>query len=219
VGIIVTQEDRYPVQGLLSTRRIPPGYRWREVVQLRVPPTAVTPAMLHLEVGFYDLQTMARLPVVGPPDVALGDHVRLGAWQLRSRPGAYPNAMSYVFGDAVELVGFEMTHRVLRPGETLTLTLYWRCLRPLAHDYTVFTHILEPPQTIWGQHDKSPAVPTTRWQPGEVYREVYTLTLKPDTPPGFYEVEIGWYRPDTGKRLRGQDGQTFLFVGRVRVVP
>lgn len=219
VGIIVTQEDRYPVQGLLSTRHIPAGFRWRELVVLRVPATAVTPATLHLQVGFYDLKTGERLPVAGPPEAAMGDYLRVGQWALRPRPGAYPNATSYVFGEAVELVGFEMSPRVLRAGDTLTLTLYWRCLRPLAPDYTVFTHILEPPQTIWGQHDKAPAVPTSRCRAGEVYREVYSLTLKPDTPPGFYELEIGWYRPDTGERLRGEDGRTFLFVGRVRVVP
>lgn len=219
VGIILAQEDRYPVQGLLSTRHIRPGTRWEEVMRLQVPLTAVTPATLHLEVGFYNLTTMVRLPVTGQPGLAFDDHVRLGKWQLEPRPAAYPNPTSYVFGEAIELVGFEINPRVARSGDTVRLVLYWRCLRPLDHDYTVFTHVLEPPQTLWGQHDKPPQVPTTHWEPGTVYRETYELTLKPNTPPGFYELEIGWYRSDTGERLRGQDGHTFLFVGRLRVVP
>ncbi|MCX8067827.1 MAG: hypothetical protein N3B68_08445, partial [Anaerolineae bacterium] len=107
--------------------------------------------------------------------------------------------------------------RRLRPGDTMVLTLYWRALGPTEHDYTVFTHILEPPQTIWGQEDRPPTPPTSRWQAGEVYRETYTLRVKPETPPGFYEVEIGLYRSETGERLRLENGQDFLLLGRIRV--
>ncbi len=219
VGIILNQEDRYPLLGLQAMTAIPPGTRWAEPVRLRVPDTAVTPATLHLQLGFYDLRTMERLPVQGPEGVAFRDHVRLGRWTLRARPGPYPNPTMYVFGGRAALVGFDARPRVLRPGETLTLTLYWQALGPLDRDYTVFTHVLEPPQTIWGQHDKAPDVPTSRWKAGEVYRETYTLTLKPQTPPGFYDVEIGWYDPQTGERLRLDTGQTFLILTRIRVVP
>ena len=97
------------------------------------------------------------------------------------------------------------------------LTLYWRALGPANYDYTVFTHILEPPQTLWGQEDRPPTPPTSQWQAGEVYRETYTLRVKPETPPGIYEVEIGLYRPDTGERLRLEDGRDFLLLSRIRV--
>ncbi len=215
VGIILAQEDRYPFLGLLDMPRVPPHARWEEPVRLHIPETAVTPARLHMEMGFYDLKTMERLPPAGLGE----DHVSLGSWVLQSNPGPYPNPSFFVFGDRIALVGFDIHPRRLRPGDTLQITLYWQCLASMNHDYVVFTHVLEPPQRIWGQQDKAPRVPTHAWEVGKVYAETYTLHLKEDTPPGLYEIEIGWYRPDTGKRLRLPDGRNFLYLSRVRVVP
>lgn len=213
--IILAQDDRYPRQGLVRATQLEAGEQWAEVFRLRVPETAVAPARLSLKFGFYDLRTWERMPVAGQADSLR--HVSFGDLTLRPRPGPYPNPVSYRFGDRIELVGYEMTPRRVRPGEAVVLTLYWRALGPPDHDYTVFTHILEPPQTIWGQEDRPPTPPTSQWRAGEVYQETYTLRVKPETPPGFYEVEIGLYRPDTGERLRLENGQDFLLLSRIRV--
>ncbi len=213
VGIILTQDDRYPQQGLARASRLQAGERWAEVFRLRVPATAIAPAHLALMVGFYDLRTGERLTVAGAAD----DRLHLGDLTLQPRPGTVPNPISYRFGEGIELVGFEVQPRLVRAGEAVTLTLYWRARRPIAHDYTVFTHILQPPQTIWGQEDRAPNPPTSQWQVGEIYAETYTLTLKAETPPGFYEIEIGLYRPATGERLRREDGSDFLLLSRIRV--
>lgn len=217
--IILTQDDRYPQQGLTRATSLQPGQRWVEIYRLRVPETAISPARLSFKMGFYDLRTWERMSVTGKEGQALGDHVSFGEIALSPHPSLYPNSVSYRFGDSIELVGFEMAPRRLRPGDTLVLTLYWRALHPTRGDYTVFTHILAPPQTIWGQEDRPPTPPTSQWQPGGVYRETYNLKVNPETPPGFYEVEIGLYRPDTGERLRLENGQNFLFVSRIRVEP
>jgi len=213
LDIILAQDDRYPRQGLVRATQLRAGERWAEVFRLRVPETAVAPARLSLKMGFYDRQTWERMPVAGQADSLR--YVSFGELALRPRPGPYPNPVSYRFGDRIELVGYEMAPRRVRPGEAVVLTLYWKSLGPTEHDYTVFTHILEPPQTIWGQEDRPPTPPTSQWQAGEVYRETYTLRVKPETPPGFYEVEIGLYR--TGERLRLPDGRDFLFLSRIRV--
>lgn len=213
--IILAQDDRYPRQGLVRATQLRAGERWAEVFRLRVPETAVAPARLSLMMGFYDLRTRERMPVAGQADSQR--YVSFGEIALRPRPGPYPNPVSYRFGDRIELVGYELAPRRVRPGDTVVLTLYWRALGPTEHDYTVFTHILEPPQTLWGQEDRPPTPPTSQWRAGEVYRETYTLRVKPETPPGFYEVEIGLYRPDTGERLRLEDGQNFLLLSRIRV--
>ncbi len=213
--IILTQDDRYPHQGLVRATQLRAGERWAELFRLRVPETAIAPARLSIRMGFYDLRTWERMPVAGEADSAR--YVSFGDLTLRPRPGPYPNPVSYRFGGRIELVGYEMAPRRVRPGEAVVLTLYWRAIGPMEHDYTVFTHILEPPQTIWGQEDRPPTPPTSRWQAGKVYREIYTLRVKPETPPGFYEVEIGLYRPDTGERLRMENGQDFLLLSRIWV--
>jgi len=213
LDIILAQDDRYPRQGLVRATQLRAGERWAEVFRLRVPETAVAPARLSLKMGFYDRRTWERMPVAGQADSLR--YVSFGELALRPRPGPYPNPVSYRFGDRIELVGYEMAPRRVRPDEAVVLTLYWRSLGPTEHDYTVFTHILEPPQTIWGQEDRPPTPPTSQWRAGEVYRETYTLRVKPETPPGFYEVEIGLYR--TGERLRLPDGRDFLLLSRIRV--
>jgi len=217
LDIILAQDDRYPRQGLTHARSLRAGQRWAETFRLTVPATAVAPSHLTLKMGFYDLSTGERMPVLDAAGNAVGDRLPFGELALLPRSGSYPNPLSYRFGDRVELVGFEITPRRVRRGEAVTLTLYWRALRPIEHDYTVFTHVLEPPQTIWGQDDQPPAPPTSQWRVGEVYRETYILTVKPETPAGFYEVEIGLYRPDSGERLHREDGTDFLFVSRIRV--
>jgi len=228
--IILTQDDRYPRQGLVRATQLQAGERWAEVFRLRVPETAMAPARLSLKMGFYDLRTWERMPACSQPQSEAEwragqpqdqpecpDHISFGELALQPRPGPYPNPVSYRFGNRIELVGYEMAPRRVRPGEAVVLTLYWRSLGPTEHDYTVFTHILEPPQTLWGQEDRPPTPPTSQWRAGEVYRETYTLRVKPETPPGFYEVEIGLYRPDTGERLRLPDGRDFLLLSRIRV--
>lgn len=215
--IILTQDDRYPRQGLVRARWLQPGQRWVERFRLVIPPTAVAPARLMLKMGFYDLRTGERMPVRDAAGTPIGDSVVFGELALRPRPGEFPNPISQRFGKCIALAGYAMSPRRVRPGETVVLTLYWRSLCPVERDYTVFTHILEPPQTLWGQEDRPPAPPTSQWQPGEVYKETYHLTVRPETPGGFYEVEIGLYRPDTGERLRLDNGQDFLLLSRIRV--
>jgi len=51
------------------------------------------------------------------------------------------------------------------------------------------------------------------------------LTVKPETPPGLYDVEVGLYDGATLERLRviADDGRLtdadFVFLSRIRVLP
>ena len=129
---------------------------------------------------------------------------------------------------AFELSGYEMGERVLRPGETLHLTLYWRALRPISDNYAVFTHVRGEGETLWAGQDAWPqngAAPTALWSVGQIITDTYTLTLKPDTPPGQHHVEVGLYHAETLQRLRlfNTEGYPtdadFIFLSQIRVVP
>ena len=39
-------------------------------------------------------------------------------------------------------------------------------------------------------------MPTTTWIPGQILTDRYTLALDPDTEPGTYHLEVGFYDPD-----------------------
>lgn len=114
-----------------------------------------------------------------------------------------------VFGGAIRLLGWDLEDA----GPTgLRLTLHWQAVGPIERDYTVFTHLLAPDGAIAAQHDRPPlggAQPTSGWLPGEVISDHYTL--QPTRPiEGPLRVEVGWYDPATGARLRLASGADHL---------
>lgn len=100
------------------------------------------------------------------------------------------------FSDYIELVGYDLSSSKLKPGETLTVTLYWRARARMDKSYTVFVHLLDQNGKVVAQEDALPlkgARPTTTWVPNEYLADTYTLALKTDTPRGTYRIEVGWY--------------------------
>lgn len=79
------------------------------------------------------------------------------------------------------------------PGETVTLTLYWRANTPLDANYTIFAHLLGPNETVIVNADHAPPKPGQGWVSGEIITDPITLTLPADLPPGEYPIEVGLY--------------------------
>jgi len=103
----------------------------------------------------------------------------------------------------VRHLGYNMTG-TFRPGNEVHLTLFWQALTVMDKDYTVFIHLTDLQDRIWGQKDNPPVdgfYPTTAWEAGEMVRDQYDLGISPDTPPGPYQIEVGMYRVETGERL------------------
>ena len=228
-GVIVAQRDRYPGQGALATTLLQPGQTWAEAYVIPIPEAAYAPAAATLEVGLYDLADGARAPLTtGAESLALAP-VTVRARPALSFPGLgeIPNPFGQNFDNQIELIGYDMDQRSLRPGETLRVTLYWRALRPVTVNYSVFAHVRGQGETLWGGQDGWPLhgdAPTSTWRVGEVIRDPYEVVVKPDTPPGQYDVEVGLYDA-AGVRLQAlaDDGRPtdadFVFLSRVRVIP
>jgi mannosyltransferase len=114
------------------------------------------------------------------------------------------------FAGLVEFLGYDLAKTELSSGDVLPLTLYWRALGQMDTSYTVFTHLIDEDNRIWGQQDNPPQKgghPTTRWVKGEVVTDSYTIPAKLDAPPGEYVIEIGLYNAATGERLPVLDEQ------------
>ena len=112
---------------------------------------------------------------------------------------------SITFGDPslAELVGYNLGEKQT-PGETMTITLYWRVLNPSDRSYKVFIHLIGPDGRPIAQGDNFPMQgdrPTTTWQPGETLIDNYTIALPPDLSPGSHPLRIGFYDPSTNERL------------------
>ncbi|MCC7361605.1 MAG: glycosyltransferase family 39 protein [Anaerolineales bacterium] len=228
-GVILAQRDRYPGQGALATTLLPPGATWADAYVIPIPEAAYAPVSATLQVGLYDLADGARAPLADGAEALV-----LAPVSVLARPlvtvaglGPIPNPFGHNFANQIELVGYDLDRRSLRPGETLRVTLFWRALRPVAVNYSVFVHVRGLGETLWGGQDGWPQqgdAPTSTWRAGDVIRDIYAVIVKPDTPPGQYDVEVGLYDA-AGVRLQAlaDDGRPtdldFVYLSRVRVTP
>ena len=111
---------------------------------------------------------------------------------------------------------------VAHPGQALYVTLYWRVLQPVDESYTVFVHVIDSSNRIWGQKDFTPlggSYPTFLWIPkwleGQVIDDRYIVVLDPQAPPGEYWIEVGMYGMTTTKRVPIFDQELNLAGDRV----
>ncbi len=121
--------------------------------------------------------------------------------------------LTATLGDQVQLLGYDLSAEPVAPGDTLTLTLYWRALTKIEEDYTVFVHLLAPDGSMTGQQDNYPVggtYPTSLWLAGEVVTDVYEITVHADATPDAHRLEVGMYVAETGARLPacGEQGRT-----------
>jgi mannosyltransferase len=115
-------------------------------------------------------------------------------------------------GDAFLLRGYRLEGRP-QPGDLLKLTLYWEALEPVDTNYSVFVHLSDSADRIWGQHDGQPmngTHPTGDWTPGEIVIDQHSVRLDPETPVGRYHLLVGMYD--------GTDGQRLTFTGSSDIV-
>ena len=84
------------------------------------------------------------------------------------------------------------------------MTLYWQALQEMDKSYTVFTHVIDEDNRIWGQKDNPPASGTSltsEWQEGQVVEDSYIIPIQADLPQGMYRIEVGLYDPQSMQRL------------------
>ncbi len=135
--------------------------------------------------------------------------------------GATP-ALPATFDSSIRLQGYEVTRNVLKRGDTVVLFLYWRAVRPVSLDYTVFVHLLDDKGNQVEGYDSPPSngkSPTSRWNPEEVIVDPHVFTIEPDLAKGDYWLELGMYYNPTGERLMLQDGHSTAPSDKVRIAP
>ena len=176
---------------------------WREGEILRDPydlplSAEAPPGQYQLTVGLVDAATESLVGEITLPLLTVEGRSRV----FQVPPIQHP--LSADLGGQVEFLGYDLGTNKLQAGETVHLTLYWRALAEMETSYTVFVHLIDEENRIWGQRDSVPGngtLPTTGWVEGEVIADEYEFTIKPDAPPGEYLIEVGMYDAQTGHRL------------------
>ncbi|MBI5563439.1 MAG: hypothetical protein HY870_00985 [Chloroflexi bacterium] len=114
-------------------------------------------------------------------------------------------------GGHIDLLGYDISATEIQPGGVLPLTVYWKATALVPYNYQVFAHINAADGTVWGQSDKlNPGdFPSTRWPPDKYVWDDHKVQLKPDTPPGEYQLSVGLYLLEDGRRapVFDDDGQ------------
>jgi 4-amino-4-deoxy-L-arabinose transferase-like glycosyltransferase len=123
------------------------------------------------------------------------------AWEVLSSPLTQPPANlvgSETFADWTFL-GYHLNATSPDPSiaPAVDLVAAWQTLHT-PQDINFFIHLLNAEGQLYGQMDISH--PADRYLSGEVLLDRYTITLRPDAPPGDYTLVAGAYLPD-GTRL------------------
>ncbi len=110
------------------------------------------------------------------------------------------------FDDQLELLGFSNPQSEHQPGGFIYLTLYWKALRPIPQDYSVFIELVDLEGKPFANTDRVlgmvgyPPVGTSQWPQGAILAESLLLEL-PQNVPLLSDVDVGVYHRQTLKRL------------------
>ncbi|MBN1260715.1 MAG: protein kinase [Anaerolineae bacterium] len=114
----------------------------------------------------------------------------------------------------------------LRPGDSLAVTLQWRCLQPVDQPYIVFVHLLQADAILAAQADSQPMnglSPTNTWQPGDVIVDPHQIGIPSGIPAGSYQIRVGLYTGTT--RLPVTDAgaasvvDNSILISTVQIIP
>lgn len=183
--------------GYMSTAHWEADQLTRDVYQLPLDGQPA-PAGYTIWVGLQDVVSGEVIPLVDAPGVTA---VPVGRLKTAPLPLVAPETQGTIFGGAIRLRQ-AVAPAQLTVGEPLEMTLVWESLTPVAADYTVFVHLLNPDGTLAAGSDGQPLdgrYPTSYWSPGEQITDVRQWL--PDLPPGIYQLEVGLYQLDSGERL------------------
>jgi hypothetical protein len=144
-------------------------YPWQVLALTGLPLAFLAGSVVRLDKRLAELPAWAGLLAL----VILASYSYLAPRFTQVDPGPEPVAMFQPVGaDAPKIL--ILGDQIAPPTEitpTLTLTLTWQAIAPVADDYTVFVHLLAGAETKVAQIDTRPCggeCPTDTWQPGEI---------------------------------------------------
>jgi 4-amino-4-deoxy-L-arabinose transferase-like glycosyltransferase len=135
-----------------------------------------------------------------------------------------PKAPVAIFENGVELAQVKLSNDRLSVHELAQVQLIWRIIRPVMRDYALSVEAFDPGGHSLGKLDTLPLEgrrSTRVWQVGDVYREVYTLTLNAvlTNTPTLVNLYVGWHAAEPPYRLVGMVGSPAVTaqIGQVKV--
>ena len=207
-GRSVAEANSWPGLGNYPTQLWQPGTVIVDRYPVQIPGGAPVPMLLRADVGFFIWPEGDALPSYAADGKPAPDVVGIVRLLPRHPPQLHPAMpLDIKLGTGVALLGYDLVapDGPLAPGQTSTLTLYWRATTSLTEDYTVFVHLRGPDGVVLAGWDGQPldgAWPTSAWEPGQPVADGRILTIPQEMTPGRYNLWVGMYRLADGARLK-----------------
>lgn len=109
----------------------------------------------------------------------------------------------------------------IRPGQTMRVSLYWRALDTPPGERTVSVRLTDQQGAVLAQEDKQPshgARPTSWWEPGWYFRDIYYLSLPENTSPGPGSLDLNLYDSYTQEWVPFAPGEAPITLLPVQVL-
>ncbi len=103
----------------------------------------------------------------------------------------------------------------LSPGQEVRVTLYWEALDRVNGERTVSVRIEDSSGALVAQHDMLPgdgSRPTSWWEPGWRFRDVYYLNVAPVVAPGPASLDVVLYDSFTQERIEFDGGDDIIHI-------
>ena len=135
----------------------------------------------------------------------------MGTVSVTTPPPAQPqpaHALAARFGGLVDLVGVDLRQGgrsvdafvphppVVRPGDSLEYTLYWRARQALLQNYHGFVHLVDREGRPFAKQDQLAgwlSRPPMLWDIFSLQPDRYPLRIPKDAPSGLYWPTVGLY--------------------------
>lgn len=197
---VVGRVDTYPLGGRLRTSAWQAGALYADTyiipfderIEGRENRFAV-----RLQVQWWDYNTRRGVAIMDNHNAPLEAVILHGGAFVDAQTApdyaSIPRLDAVRFGDSIALVGAQRTDE--------TLLLLWQALATPPDSLTVFAQVLDSDNTLVGQGDAPPTLPTRYWRAGEFYTTTHTLYYSQGWGEEEHRLVVGWYHPETFARL------------------
>ncbi len=198
--------DTYPGGGMWQTTRWIPGEIIVDRYRLRISDTLSMPAVLRMDVGFWNFDTKVFLPAYDGAGQPIG-RPRYEVAGISSQKSAVSSQ---------KMKGPHLSHAMpisltaRQEGRQVRVTTRWLATQDFIEEFTIFMHLVDDVGRLIAQAD-GPAdngnFPIRWWRQGDLVDDERTIHLPDGLAPGLYRLEYGFYRPGDGLRLPAFDAQ------------
>lgn len=167
---------------------------------------------------------LAALSAITPPVFLLPLRVNPPVVS-EARLKAEARPLDATFGGSMQLVGYRIHSAVIKPGDRVQLSLYWKASGRTTSIWTNYVRLVDRTGAVFGRHDSIPLrdkYPALFWKEGEVWREDIELPVAAVAPDGHYQLKIGMYRlqkiEDASVNVRGRQWEGGVYLGDLMLV-